>query len=66
MIYPQLSGEPNFVLIGVSAVFGLLIIIIVYYIVVSKNANANSNSQSQSLKKERNIFYILSKKLLLF
>ena len=54
MIYPQLSGEPNFVLIGVSAVFGLLIIIIVYYIVVSKNANANSNSQSQSLKKERN------------
>jgi hypothetical protein len=37
MIYPQLVGEPNFVLIGVSAVFGLLVIIIVYYIVTSKN-----------------------------
>jgi len=50
MIYPQLSGEPNFVLIGVSAVFGLLIIIIVYYIVASKNATV----YSQSLKKQRN------------
>ncbi len=39
MLYPQLSGEPNFILIGISAVFGLLIIIIVYYIVVSKSAN---------------------------
>jgi len=54
MIYPQLSGEPNFVLIGVSAVFGLLIIIIVYYIVVNKKSNDNSNTYSQSLKKERN------------
>jgi hypothetical protein len=31
MSYPQLTGEPNFVLIGVSAVFGLLVIIMVYY-----------------------------------
>ena len=38
MLYPQLSGEPNFILIGISAVFGLLIIIIVYYIVVSKSS----------------------------
>ena len=50
MIYPQLSGEPNFVLIGVSAVFGLLIVIIVYYIVASKNATA----YSQTLKKQNN------------
>jgi hypothetical protein len=39
MLYPQISGEPNFILIGISAVFGLLIIIIVYYIVVSKSRN---------------------------
>lgn len=39
MLYPQISGEPNFILIGVSAVFGLLVIIMVYYIVVSKSRN---------------------------
>jgi hypothetical protein len=39
MLYPQITGEPNFVLIGISAVFGLLVIIMVYYIVVSKSAN---------------------------
>ena len=39
MNYPQLTGEPNFVLIGVSAVFGLLVIIMVYYIFISKNSN---------------------------
>jgi len=39
MIYPQITGEPNFILIGISAVFGLLIIIMVYYIVVSKSGN---------------------------
>jgi hypothetical protein len=39
MLYPQITGEPNFILIGISAVFGLLIIIIVYYIVVSKSRN---------------------------
>jgi hypothetical protein len=39
MLYPQISGEPNFILIGISAVFGLLVIIIVYYIVVSKSQN---------------------------
>jgi hypothetical protein len=55
-MYPQLSGEPNFVLIGVSAVFGLLIIIIVYYIVAAKNVNATYKSKvsSQSLKKQMN------------
>jgi hypothetical protein len=42
MIYPQITGEPNFILIGVSAVFGLLVIIIVYYIVVSKSSNARA------------------------
>lgn len=39
MNYPQLIGEPNFILIGVSAVFGLLVIIMVYYIFISKNSN---------------------------
>jgi hypothetical protein len=38
MLYPQITGEPNFILIGISAVFGLLVIIIVYYIVVSKSS----------------------------
>ena len=38
MLYPQISGDPNFILIGISAVFGLLVIIIVYYIVVSKSS----------------------------
>ena len=38
MNYPQITGEPNFILIGISAVFGLLVIIIVYYIVVSKSS----------------------------
>ena len=46
MIYPQLIGEPNFVLIGVSAVFGLLVIIIVYYIFISKNSNNQLQNQS--------------------
>jgi hypothetical protein len=41
MIYPQISGEPNFILIGISAVFGLLVVIIVYYIVVSRSNYPN-------------------------
>ena len=48
MIYPQLIGEPNFVLIGVSAVFGLLLIIIVYYIVINKKSNNNNSLYSQN------------------
>jgi hypothetical protein len=46
MIYPQLTGEPNFVLIGVSAVFGLLVIIIVYYIFISKNQTNQPQNKS--------------------
>jgi hypothetical protein len=55
MIYPQITGEPNFILIGISAVFGLLIIIMVYYIVVSKSVNPSRlypkgiNTRSNSL-----------------
>ena len=41
MNYPQITGEPNFVLIGVSAVFGLLVIIMIYYIFVSRSNNMN-------------------------
>ena len=51
MIYPQLLGEPNFILIGVSAVFGLLVIIMVYYIFVSKNPGSG-NLYSQDLSKQ--------------
>ena len=47
MNYPQLTGEPNFVLIGVAAVFGLLVIIMVYYIFISKNASYQSKQYSQ-------------------
>jgi len=47
MNYPQLSGEPNFVLIGVSAVFGLLVIIMVYYIFISKKSNNQSQIYQQ-------------------
>lgn len=53
MLYPQITGEPNFILIGVSAVFGLLVIIMVYYIVVSKSRNPSrlysSNWQSNTI-----------------
>ena len=45
MIYPQLTGEPNFILIGVSAVFGLMVIIMVYYIFISKNRSNNNNNK---------------------
>ena len=55
MIYPQLSGEPNFVLIGVSAVFGLLIIIIVYYIVSSKNFTKNSSNDGLGYKNNNSL-----------
>ena len=47
MNYPQLSGEPNFVLIGVSAVFGLLVIIMVYYIFISKKSTIQSQNYQQ-------------------
>ena len=50
MLYPQISGEPNFILIGVSAVFGLLVIIIIYYIFVNKTSR---NSASQLNRKQR-------------
>jgi hypothetical protein len=52
MLYPQITGEPNFILIGISAVFGLLVIIIVYYIVVSKSSQPSrlySNNQANKL-----------------
>ena len=54
MIYPQLTGEPNFVLIGVSAVFGLLVIIMVYYIFISKNSNNKSYNTMNTLSNPLN------------
>ena len=38
MQYPILVNEPNFVLIGVSAIFGLIVIIIIYYIFINKKS----------------------------
>ena len=52
MIYPQLSGEPNFVLIGVAAVFGLIIIIVMYYIVTNKNQRMYKDITSPIIKKK--------------
>lgn len=50
MNYPQLSGEPNFVLIGVSAVFGLFVIIMVYYIFVSKTTKLSRTTYKKDLR----------------
>ena len=52
MNYPQLTGEPNFVLIGVSGIFGLLVIIMIYYIFISKNSRGSvgSNRNSSNLQ----------------
>ena len=46
MLPYQLPGEPNFLLIGISAVFGLFVIIIVYYIFISKIKNSNTYSKN--------------------
>ena len=54
MIYPQLSGEPNFVLIGVAAVFGLIIIIVMYYIVTNKNQRMVKTYNTPIIKKDKN------------
>ena len=43
MIYPQLKGEPNLLLIGIAAVFGLLLVIITFYIISTQNNNLKSN-----------------------
>jgi hypothetical protein len=48
MNYPQLTGEPNFVLIGVSGIFGLLVIIMIYYIFISKNSRGSGGSTRNS------------------
>lgn len=48
MNYPQLTGEPNFVLIGVSGIFGLLVIIMIYYIFISKNSRGTGSSNRNS------------------
>ena len=51
MIYPQLTGEPNFVLIGIAAVFGLLIVIITYYIISTKKKVSDNIKLSDLQKK---------------
>ena len=49
MNYPiSLTGEPNFVLIGVSGIFGLLVIIMIYYIFISKNSRGSGGSTRNS------------------
>ena len=62
MIYPQLTGEPNFVLIGVAAVFGLLLVIITFYIISAKNAtigNSNNSSYSSYSRNSNNLPYTI-------
>ena len=53
MIYPQVTGDPNYILIGMAAIFGLAVIIIVYYIVVSKS-NTPGRLYSPMLKQQSN------------
>ena len=54
-MYPQLTGEPNFILIGVAAVFGLIIIVLMYYSISFKNeriARMPSKKQVALVKNE--------------
>lgn len=47
MNYPiSLTSDPNYVLIGTAAVFGLLVIIMIYYIFISKNSRGSGGSSS--------------------
>ena len=49
MYYPQLTGDPNYILIATASVFGLMVIIMVYYIFVSKKSyGGNSGYQRGS------------------
>ena len=54
-MYPQLTGEPNFILIGIAAVFGLIIIVLMYYSISFKNeriARMPSKKQVAQVKNE--------------
>ena len=58
MIYPQLTGEPNFVLIGVAAVFGLLLVIITFYIISAQNKggrNSGSNNNNNTINSHKKV-----------
>lgn len=46
------NEPPNFVVIGSSAVFGLLLIIIVYYIVSTRNSTMRSGNTSQMMRND--------------
>ena len=59
MIYPQLTGEPNFVLIGIAAVFGLLLVIITFYIISAKNATIGNNNNSSYSNTSNNLPYTI-------
>lgn len=62
MIYPQLTGEPNFVLIGVAAVFGLLLVIITFYIISAKNStigNKSSYTGNNNVYNANNLAYTI-------
>ena len=57
-MYPQLTGEPNFILIGVAAVFGLIIIVLMYYSISFKNeriARMPSKKQVAQVNNENKI-----------
>ena len=46
------NEPPNFVVIGSSAVFGLLLIIIVYYIVSTRNSTIRSGNTTQMMRND--------------
>ena len=49
MNYPiSLTSDPNYLLIGTAAIFGLLVIIMIYYIFISKNSRGSGGSTRNS------------------
>ena len=53
-MYPQLTGEPNFILIGVAAVFGLIIIVLMYYSISFKNERIARMPSKKQVAQVRN------------
>ena len=53
-MYPQLTGEPNFILIGVAAVFGLIIIVLMYYSISFKNERIARMPSKKQVTQEKN------------
>ena len=55
MNYPiSLMSDPNYLLIGTSALFGLIVIIIIYYIFINKKSYGGNNLYSQNVYQQGN------------